>query len=397
MTESEGQYVVEIDNIANGGDGVGRLPDGKAVFVPMTLPGELVRVRITRSKKTYAFGEIVEIVEASDERVDSDCQYFDRCGGCQFWHTSYDVEFRLKKKAALETVQRIAGWDEMPERILDYPAPSPLGYRERATVHLDEGDVGFYEKRSHEVIDVKHCPVLHRELNPALSALRHHQGLHGRKLDVLIETDGRGGWAATSDRHEFEIGSEDVLAKAAVAFGPEDVAVPPARFRQSGSVLNRRLAGIVAAHVKKSSKVLELFCGMGNLTVSLAKQADKVLGVEVDEEAVRAGAKIMAALELDVEMRYGELPDGLDELLSEFQPDVVVLDPPRTGARETCQLLAEAEISKIVYVACDPACFGRDVADLAQGGWQVQSMDVVDMFPRTTHMELVAVLERPTP
>lgn len=390
---AEGQFIVDIDNVANGGDGVGRLPDGKAVFVAGTLPDERVRVRVVRSHKTYAHAELLEVVKPSENRRESECPYSKRCGGCQFWHTSYENEFQLKIAATLETLQRIGKWESFPSDLGEHPAPTYTNYRERATLHAKSGYVGFFARNSKEVVDIAHCPVLHNEVNTALQAVRRHTAAQSQRFDALVETDGRGAFALTSQA-ELELGAETVLASRVVANAPDSLELPAGQFRQSGEVLNHLLVKRVLERCTDARTILELFCGAGNFTLNLARRGQRVLGLEVSEEAVASGREIAEASGVEAEFRVAELPDGLVEALSDHKPDTVLLDPPRTGASEACEILVDSDVECIVYVACDAACFARDSRKLLAGGWTATSLDFVDMFPRTAHLELIGRFER---
>lgn len=420
--------ILEVTAVAQGGDGVARDPSGRVVFIPRALPGERVRARYTRQKRSYARAVIDEIERPAPERQPPGCPHYERCGACDFWHTSYEVAWSLKAQAAQDTVGRVGKLSELPEPAR-FASPQPRGYRTRATARLVRTRrgtlIGFLERGDHRVVAIPECQVLDPALLKALQACRDKLTVP-RRAEIFVETSGRGGAIVTlrnpqvsrEDRvrllaelaglatHDdidgvcFEAhryGEPEVELAEAFATPPKaSVRVPAGLFRQAHRELNRELVGWVRERVQAlgARSALELYAGAGNFSFALAGEVEKLTCVEGSEEATEVGAQIarsaglthvtFEARDLEVEV-HGMLDDA---------PDVVVLDPPREGARAVCEVLADEGPRAVVYVSCDPACLGRDLAILAQGGYSVTSWALFDMFPWTSHVEVAVCLER---
>lgn len=428
---------IEIVDVAYAGDGVGHLPDGRAAFVPRTLPGEVVEIEIVEERTKYVRGEVREWHERSPRRVEPECPYFGECGGCQYWHTAYERELELKTRAAREVIERNFG-AELPQPEV-VSAPSERRYRNRVRFHRrlepssSNWPVGFFSRGSDSLVEVDDCLVTVDPVNEGRRVLE--PGLVDvGEVDVRIETAGSGEVVASiepEDRAPEEppdslisfaesledhpvlrgvrylgedriwvggdatVDGDQVLAEVPV----ESIRLPAGLFRQANSALNRELVSRVRERFAASGAdaLLELFCGVGNFSFPLSGVADSVVGLEVDEVAVEM-AQTMAEFSQTEGLSFFEadLSGGFEglEVLEEIEFDAVLLDPPRGGASEVCRDLVDADVHTIVYVSCDPPALGRDLETLAGGGWKLRGLEMFDLFPRTAHVEVVAVLDR---
>lgn len=430
------QQQIEIVRMAHGGDGIGYLEDGRIVFVPTTLPGEVVDIELVELKKSYAKGRVVEVVEASPHRVDSDCAYFPECGGCQFWHTTYEHEVELKTEAAWQTIQRISKLDLPEARVVE--APEDRRYRSRVTFHrapAGEGQgwkIGFYRANSSELLDINDCLITDRLLNEVRRALepalrdvgdcdfiletaddesvvvtlmpeRNFRTKMPPSLKEFLKTLDQNptvrGLRVVGEDEDVVFGDITVDGEEVLAHPPVDAAhVPSANFRQSFREMNGQLVDEVSGIIERlgASSVIELFCGNGNFSFALPDSVERFVGLEANPAAIESAKGLATLAGLDgYSFRVADLSEGfvepLDEMVDDF--DLVLLDPPRAGAAEVCDELAQYQhLDAIVYVSCDPACLGRDLKTLTNGGWEVESLTMFDMFPRTSHIETVAVL-----
>ncbi|RVU44748.1 23S rRNA (uracil(1939)-C(5))-methyltransferase RlmD [Lujinxingia sediminis] len=431
---------LKVREIAQGGDGVAELPDGRICFVPGALPGDRVDVELTRDKKRWARARVLSIAEPSVYRVEPECSYVSKgCGGCQFWHVSPEQELAWKAKAAFEAMQRIAGV-VLPEPVLHH-SPQIKGYRSRVRLHQGEDGVGlgFYSAEGKRLIKVGGgCEVAMPLVRAVASDWQARLGALGAAevlietascdevvITVMLEREGLPGQTALDAlrrdvdadaavrgmrvRDEggasVELGRVEVDAGEVLASVPESeertYTLDAGQFRQSNPKVNALLVERVAALLSElgGRRVLELFCGAGNFSFALARQLDALYGLEGSFETVRA-AKMMAA-----GANLGHLGFARADLFeaksyeavvaADF--DTVLLDPPRDGAQEAARWLASAEnpISNVVYIACDPGCMARDLGVLSEGGWRVEGLEFFDMFPRTRHIETLAWLRRP--
>lgn len=426
---------VEIVRAAHGGDGVGYLEDGRIVFVPRALPGDIAQVEVTELKSSFARGRVLELVEPADYRVESDCPYFEDCGGCQYWHAEYGSEFDLKVDAGFETLKRISHLSlPDPERT---PAPNDRRYRSRVTFHRKrESDgpwhIGFFKRGTDELVEVQDCLITDKSLNEARRALEPALRDIG-DADIILETAGDGKVVATiipedyfhkappsmetftnniannelisglrliGDQEDLVYGDTTVAAEEILASPPvESARLPSSGFRQAYPEVNRSLVSAVTHVISEngSRSVLELYCGNGNFSFAMPDSVKRLVGLEANPAAVESARGLS---KMDESRHYvfetHDLTEGFVEELdqSPAQFDLVLLDPPREGAPEVCEELAAYDhFGAIVYVSCDPACLARDLATLDDGGWTVRSLRMFDMFPRTGHIETLAVLE----
>ena len=448
MLEKNAVYEVEICDYTSGGDGVARV-EGCAVFVPNAIVGEKCRIRIEKAQKTWASGKIVEILEKSPHRQNRPCSVAKLCGGCDFWHMDYEEETRLKAERVRQALNRIGG--ENFDKIDILSAPDCTCYRNKAQypVSQKKGRVyaGFFKAGTHQVVENEGCLILPKQMDQVkkividyvnhfrLSAydeatgkglLRHiyvRRGpvskqvlvclvCNGSKLphaEFLIEKLQAVEGFATLVLSVNTKASNTVLGDEFITlYGPgyiEDTLcgltfrLSPRSFYQVNHHQAQRLyeAAIQQAEITKKDLVLDLYCGVGTITLAMAKAAGKVIGVEVVEQAV-ADAKENArrnGIE-NAEFFCGDAGKAALELEKEgIRPDVIVVDPPRKGLNgDTIEALAKMSPRRIVYVSCDPATLARDVALIKEKGYQVKNAMAADLFPRCSHVESIVCLTK---
>lgn len=423
--------LLRIDALAYGGSGVGRL-DGKAVFVPLTAPGDRIRCRIVQDRKRYAEAELVEVLEPAPQRRAAPCPVFGDCGGCQWQHLPYAEQCRWKERIFAETLQRQAKIDASVLRPL-VPAPDEWGYRSRVQFKCRQTEagfvMGFYRRGSHYVIDVAFCPIADSRLNGVLALFR--RWLPDSPLahlvpqvDMELDDEGRvrvtvhalGAEAAALAAYLrplaeeagislfMQSGRKETLVRVC---GEEDLHILPlgagslrlaygaGGFAQVNLEQNRQLVREVrsAAALTGRERVLDLFCGMGNFSLPLALQAGEVVGVENYAPAIeRAGFNARANALANARFRALPAEEAIRGVAAVERFDLLVLDPPRTGAYEVVRELARLRPRRIIYVSCDPPTLARDLLPLLHGGYEVVSSRPFDLFPQTYHTESVTVL-----
>ncbi len=429
---------ITIEKLAHGGDGLGHLADGRVIFVEGAIPGDVVDVEVVKDKKSWARGKIKAIRKPSQERVAPGCDGFERgCGGCQFWEMNFDRELEWKAQAAFEAMERIGGL-ELVEPVL-VEAPSMRDYRSCVTLHQrrQKGRLtrGFFAAASRRVVPIEGCPIARPEIDEAMAELEGALDLVG-KADIGMETTGDGGVVVHIEllpkerirkKHLEELarrveqggvvrgievmdekGDHYVIGDSTVEVH-EVLARPPVaamrvesgRFRQVNRAVNDQLVDHVVKVVAQNwerPRIVELYCGAGNFSFPLIELADRFRGYEKSRGAVET-ARQMAALshtEEDVAFEVVDLSDKEGVALVLEQPfEVLLVDPPRKGAPLVVERLVEEERQgQLIYVSCDPACLARDAKVLARGGWTMETLHFFDMFPRTAHLEAVAVFER---
>ena len=443
-------YETVITDYTAEGQGVAHI-EGCAVFIPNAIAGERVLVRIEKAQKTWAAGKMTEILEKSPHRVNRECPVAKLCGGCDFWHMDYGEESRLKAERVRTCLNRIGGEDltEMP--ILG--APGCHGYRNKAQYPVarkkGRSYAGFFRAGTHDVVENKRCLILPEETDAVKDAVMDyvnqfrisvydeiaHKGLlrhiyvrrgvvsgqilvclvcNGDKLPkteellkrlkkihgfttLVLSVNTKKGNAVLGDKFITLHGPgyiEDTLCGLVFRLSPRS-------FYQVNHHQAQRLyrAAIEQAEITKEDTVLDLYCGVGTITLAMASAAGKVIGVEVIPQAV-ADAKDNArrnGIE-NAQFFCGDAGQAALQLEKEgVKPDVVVVDPPRKGLNaDTIEALHRMSPRRIVYVSCDPATLARDVALLKERGYVLKNAQACDLFPRCAHIESVCTLMKTT-
>ena len=447
LTKNQIYEAVVTDYTAEG-QGVAHI-EGCAVFIPNAIAGEKYKVRIELARKTWAAGKIVEILEKSPHRVNRECPVAKLCGGCDFWHMDYEEEARLKADRVKNCLNRIGG--ENLEVVPILSAPTCRGYRNKAQYPVAEKKgrayAGFFRAGTHDVVENDRCLILPAETDRVKAAvmdyvnqfrvsaydetahrglLRHiyvRRGAVSGQILVCLVVNGR----SIPKAHELVARLKKIpgfttlvlsvnTKKGNAVLGDEFITLhgpgfiedtlcgltfrlSPRSFYQVNHHQAQRLyeAAISQAEITKNDTVLDLYCGVGTITLAMASAAGKVIGVEVIPQAVedaRDNAK-RNGIE-NAEFFCGDAGKAaLDLEAKGVIPDVVIVDPPRKGLNaDTIEALAKMSPRRIVYVSCDPATLGRDIALLKEKGYRVKNAMAADLFPRCAHVESIVCLAR---
>jgi tRNA/tmRNA/rRNA uracil-C5-methylase (TrmA/RlmC/RlmD family) len=366
-----GQTVrVTIEDIAFGGEGVGRVNDF-VVFVPFVAPGETVEAELIEVKKRFGRARLRQVLQPSPERVAPACRYFGECGGCQYQHLAYPAQLRIKHKQACDLFQRIGGID--PARVeAIIPCPEPYGYRNRIMIRSQwdkykQGlNIGFLRADNRLVVDIEECKIAEPALNEEIGRVRQHPPPKG--------------------------GIKVVLRAAA-----EGWEVPRDSFFQNNFFLLPKLVETVGARLSESGSrfLIDAYCGVGFFSIELGGLVEEFAGVEVDAAAILAARRnAQARGRSNGQFLAGRAEEFLPRMLRRFEAgsSTVILDPPRTGCpAEMLQVLRKAGPRQVLYVSCHPATLARDLNVLCAGNvFEVTKIVPLDMFPQTQHMECVA-------
>jgi 23S rRNA (uracil1939-C5)-methyltransferase len=379
---------LRIESLAAGGDGVGHAPDGRVVFVPFTAPGDRVRVAIGARRARWMRGEVVELLEAGPGRTDPLCPVFGVCGGCDWQHLGYPAQLEAKQAILRDAIERIARLP-VPRQFAFHASPSPYAYRSRARVVAERGRVGFRRRRSHAVCATSRCPVLVPALDEPLARLAARPPEPNGEWEL---TAGMGGTHCVA-----RVPVRDSASWVEIECLGERLRVSAGSFLQANEALRPALAGAVVEAAGAGTLCLELFAGAGLFTLPLARAFVRLVAVESHPGAVADLEDNLSSAGLgNVEIVAQPVEAAFEAgALGPLLPDVVVLDPPRSGLEEPArQGLASLGAPRVVYVSCDPATLARDIAVLADRGYELTSLDGFDLFPQTAHVESVAVLRR---
>ncbi len=402
-------YDVEIFSLVYGGDGLGRLPDGRAVFVPYVLPGEKVRVQVFDEKKSHARARLVEVLSPSPERIAPRCPHFGDCGGCHYQHLPYEKQLLLKRDILIDQLKRLANLPDPPVQPV-VPSPQPWNYRNNVQFHLSPaGKLGYLAANSSRVVEIHEChlpepllnetwPKLSLEPDPALEEIELRAGADEEVLLVLdgsaplppeLEVDMRLSAVYLGPDQPYAMAGDDFVVMQVLE---RPFKVSAGSFFQVNTLqaeaMVRHLLNILP--LDSQDTLFDLYCGVGLFSAFLATHVARCIGVEVSPWACDDFAVNLDEFD-NVELYVGAAEEILPAL--DVSPAVVVLDPPRAGVEKTAlQALLAKRPPVIAYVSCDPATLARDARFLIANGYTLEQVTPFDLFPQTSHIESISLL-----
>lgn len=440
---------LEITSISNEGAGVGRAEDGKVIFVPMTAVGDICRVKILKAKSSYAYGKIEEIITYSADRAENDCSVFGKCGGCTLRHIGYEAEVKAKEGFIRDAFTRIGGLE--PKFLPFIKNENISRYRNKAQYPIGkdkEGNVvcGFYAVNSHRIAACSDCVLQPEIFSEIVEYIRNF--IQSNRLSVYSETENKGVMrhiclrkghysgeinvtlVARRKIPELQRLSKELMTKFTdikgvvlninrqdtnVIMGEEEillagrseifdtmcgntVSVSPKSFYQVNTPMAEKLYGAAREFVQPTGKVIaDIYCGIGTIGLSMAKEAKKVIGVEIVESAVlnaRKNAELNGFANAEFYCADAGEAAGIIER-NGLKPDAVVLDPARKGCeREVLESVAGLGAERIVMISCNPATAARDCKALCELGYRCEKVRGADLFSRTGHVECVVLMTR---
>lgn len=382
---------VRVEKIVPRGFGLG-FAENLTVLTPLTVPGDLVRVRIVEVKKRMAFAAVVEVKEASPNRVEPPCEYFGKCGGCDFQQMSYQAQLDAKVGIVSDCLRRI-GKIEIDGEIAIIGSPNEFGYRSRARWHIDRRTrrLGYFRRDSHDVIDVTHCPILTPGLQSSLEYTRESMDWDALWADeAQVE-------AATGEEGRVSLFSADMVeptAELTFAVNGDTYIFSAQAFFQANKFLIERLIE-TALGGSSGDTALDLYSGVGLFALPLAKRFKKVVAVE--EHPVSSGfalKNVENARSSNIEVISSSVAGFLRSGAAR-DADLVLLDPPRSGTeKQAIPLLIKLGPREISYVSCEPSILARDLRMLLDSGYRIAKITAIDLFPQTHHVETVVRLVR---
>ena len=412
MNESGKTFEIRLENWAYGGEVMGRLPDGRAVFVPFSLPGETVQVELTEEKRGFARARLLEVLEPSTERIAPRCKHFSICGGCHYQHLPYDLQLAAKQEVLKDTLTRIGRLSQEEADTLTrpvVPSPSPWHYRNHVQFHLDEaGKLGYRARRSDQVVPIEECHLPEESLNqvwqqlefdpiPGLSRVGLRAGIQDEVMLILETEDDEG--------LEFSLD----IPMAAVQLGPGtlhvlsdtaelEMEVLDYTFQVSGGSffqVNTPMAAAMVEHLlahlplTPESIVLDVYCGVGLFSAFIAPEVAEVIGIEENPLAVEDFGVNLDAYH-NVSIYEAPAEDVMPEL--NVQPDIILVDPPRAGLDlPVLDAIVEMKPAVLAYVSCDPSTLARDAKRLRSAGFVLEQLTPFDLFPQTYHIESISL------
>lgn len=447
------KYFMDIEDIGDSGEGIGRV-DGFTVFVEGGVPGDRAMVEIIKTKKSYAMGKIVDFIETSSFRTEVKCPMADECGGCQLQHISYEAQLELKKKKVQSAIERIGklkgvlvhdviGMDE------------PYRYRNKAQLPIGiikgKSIIGFYKKRTHEIVNIKGCQIQHEINDKVIEIFK--KLIDNKRISVYDERTGKGLLRHIMTKVSYSTGdlmvviitngnklpySDEIIKELTAKMPSIKSIVQNVNTRKTNVILGRECRTLYGqntitdyigdlkfeispisffqvnpfqteklynkaseyAELTGNETVFDIYCGIGTISLFLARKSKKVYGIEVVKAAIEDAIRNAEINNIkNAEFFTGKAEEIVPKLYGEgLKAEVVVVDPPRKGCdKKVLETIANMNPQRIVYVSCKPSTLARDLNYLNELGYKTIEVQPVDMFPHTTHVETVVKLQRQNP
>jgi len=380
---------LEITTIVNGGYGLGRHKNC-VIMTPFTYPGDIVQIKTISDKKNMAWGIIDEIIRESPNRIEKKCPYMGICGGCMWGMLSYQKQIEYKRNLIKENIKRFLNIDE-PDVKLEYNANHQYYYRTRVNLHGNGNKLGFYKFHSKEIIELHHCVLIHPKIKELWEDLSEKKIINDITITININTD---------EYYLFTINKDKYLLNnykynynysrqqhERFYFIYKNIPIVNGSFSQNSLILNDLLKNQVTPWLQMGDKILDLYSGSGNLTID-QPQTKHIIGIDIDPFAIT-----VAKNNSKFDYITGD-EEVMIKYLEDESWDIVLLDPPRTGAKKIIPSLSKSKTKYIIYVSCEPVTMFRDIKNLISEGWKISSVTAVDMFPQTPHIECITVLNK---
>ena len=395
-------YTVTITGYNSDGEGVSRLPDGRVVFVRGAARDDVSEITLVKEQNRVTWAEIVRIINPSPYRVDSDCALFPECGGCDYRHITYEEELSAKLQCVNDALERIGGLSVKVGEILNTGQIN--GYRNKAVLHSDGDSVGFYRAKSHEVIPIEHCLLLRDDLNDEIKSLV-KKGISSRLGETILRSGANRTVSMTPnvenstfpDRRTVPHQIQEELD--GIVFTLEGFF----QVNTNAALLLFQKAREFAA-LSKNDTLIDLYCGVGALTLFVGRDAGRAVGIELNPDAVTiARENAMRNGFSHIEFIHADAAAWTTDIT---ESDCVIVDPPRKGlTQSTINKIFELAPKRLVYISCNPSTMARDLKILTGGVgfptgaglshcYSINDICAVDMFPRTANIECCCLLER---
>lgn len=396
-------YKLEIEKLDHQGRGISKI-NGKVIFIPNAYIGEIVEVEVIKDTKKYMEGKVTKYIKTSSDRVNYNCPYYNECGGCNIAHISYEKQLKFKKNTVIEIFKKYANLDINPNIC---ESEDKLEYRNKVVMHIKDGKMGIYQDDSHDLVPIDKCLLLNEEMNKTLWAFS--MGLENLNLNsITIRSNGsntivkvKGNEKLLKDSTMFYI-KKSILDKQATAalkenaivfkLGKYKYAVTIDSFFQVNAKQALNLYNKVRKYVgkEKIDTALDLYCGTGTIGIYISDLCNKVVGVEINKDSIRCANYNKLLNKVDnIEFIEGDVSTVIN---NEMTPDLIVVDPPRSGLdNKTISIIKQIKPKKLIYVSCNPMTLARDIQNLSEE-YKLNDIELFDMFPNTYHVESISLL-----
>jgi len=408
MIDSFETVDISLTTLTYGGEALGRLEDGRAVFVPFALPGERVRARLVEEKRNHARADLVEVLSPSAERIAPRCAHFGVCGGCHYQHLPYPAQLAAKTTILREQLERIGRFSDPPVQEA-VASPDAYHYRNHVQFHLTPGGkLGYIQRRPEQVFAVRECHLPEELINATWPQLEFEPGAGlervglrlGVEDDLQLILEGRDPQPPELSIEELRLSAVHLSPTGALVLAGSEYVVMEVAGRllrvSAGSFfqVNTPMAAAMVEHLLANlplgatSTVLEVYCGVGLFSAFLAPRVGRLIAIEASPSAAEDFVANLDEFD-NVELYEAPADQVLPQL--DLQPDAILLDPPRAGLeRGALEAVLRLQASVVAYVSCDPSTLARDARRLAEGGYHLDSITPFDLFPQTFHIESIS-------
>lgn len=409
------EYILEIKKLDHNGRGIGSL-NNKIIFVEQALVGDVVKVKITCEKKHYLEGKIVEFIEKSKKRIESRCQYFNECGGCDLLHMPYEEQLKFKQDKVNDIMKRYSGITDIESKIKPIvKSDKILQYRNKVTLQVKE-KIGFYKRKSYELVSIDKCLLITDKMNDLLTKIKEKIDLES-VLQIVIKDMGNNQLMLTfylrnkdnidSIINKFQrevdslnfyvnniyykaINKSNIIAK----LDNFQFLVSPSSFFQVNLGQTVKLYNKIYQYcqLQGTEQVIDLYCGTGTIGIYLSQHCSKVLGIEINEDSIKDATENKKINSIsNIDFMVGDTKDLIKKI--QIKPDIIVVDPPRSGLHDSViNDIMKLNPKKIIYVSCDPLTLARDLKKL-DTNYEVVELTPIDMFPNTYHVENIVLMQ----
>lgn len=397
---------VRIIRLNNEGEGIASI-EGKLIFIKGALPDELVDISIKEDKGNYFIGELNTVIESSPDRVIPKCPYYDKCGGCNLMHLSNNKILNFKKDKVIGIFKKISNIDINP----DIHSYNELNYRNKATLKVNNNEIGYYEESTHNIVSIDNCLLLNNKINDVITKLKSFiQDKNHNITEVMIRCISNEIMISFDNLNPvYKEELINLLRQASIYIKDENISgntrlieqiedykfyVSPKSFFQVNTVTFKELYKYVISKLDNEETALDLYSGTGTISILMSKYFNKVYGIEVSHSSIiDANENLQLNNISNVEFIEGKVEDKIDKL-KELKVDTVIMDPPRAGSdNKSLESIMEISPNKIIYISCNPVTLARDY-NILKDNYNIMSIDLFDMFPQTSHVESLLVLER---
>ena len=398
--------IVKILRLNNEGEGIASI-NNKLCFIKGALPNEEVEIEITMDKGNYYIGKLINIIKPSIDRVIPKCPYYDKCGGCNLMHLSYNKQLEFKKDKVIGIFKKISNID-ISLNIYSY---NELSYRNKVTLKVNNNELGYYEESTHNIVSIDNCLLLDDSINDVINKLNTFiQNKDNNITEVMIRSISNEIMISFDNLNpiykeellnifpseSIYIKNENISGKAQLIETIEDCKfnVSPYSFFQVNKDTFKELYKFVINKLDGNGNALDLYSGTGTISILMSKYFDKVYGIEVSSSSIGDANNNLELNNIsNVEFIEGKVEDKIDKL-KELKVDTVIMDPPRAGSdNKSLESIMEISPNKIIYISCNPVTLARDY-NILKEKYSLRSIDLFDMFPQTSHVECVCLLER---